>query len=218
MKKIFLGLLLLTLSVTTWAQAWGQRWHVSAGLGWQELKCEDTNAKFKSDIAATFQFGFKQIRFTKEPIGNFMYIGLDAGFEVDFAKYSPCVTDNYQKGQNLATGIGTSDWDIMQGEVGIPIGPYLQFAPLTNKGVRMMAYYHFVPSASGIIYDDDLSVAFNPFNTVGVNIGWKIFSIGFEHRWGSAKYNQVEIGETINGADKVKYSTTNNRLLFRINF
>ncbi len=218
MKKIFLSLVLLAASVSSWAQAWGERWSVSLAMGTQELSCKESNSSFKSEIAATFQFGFKQIRFTKEPIGNFMYIGLDTGFELDFAKYKPCVTDGYQKGQNLATGIGTSDWDIMQGEVGLPIGPYLQFAPLSNKKWRLMAYYHFTPSVSGIILDDDLTMAFNPFNTLGVNIGWKNFSVGYEHRWGSAKYEEVQVGTPSCNGDKVKYRTTNDRFVLRFNF
>lgn len=209
---------MLAACTTSWAQAWGERWNISASLGWSELKNNYTNEKFKSDIAASLQFGFKQIRFTKEPISNFMYIGLDAGLELDFAKYSPIITNDYQKGDNLATGIGTSDWDIMQGEAGVVVGPYFQFAPLSNKDVRLMAYYHFVPSASGIIFDDDLTMAFNPFSTVGVNIGWKYFSLGYEHRWGAAKYKQVDVGENQNGPDKVKYNTTTDRIVLRVNF
>lgn len=142
-----------------------------------------------------------------------------------------------------------------QVEVGVGIGPSVTvtpFRPLNIKAlnyVKLATYFHWLPSYSGVIRTRDGETVMNPstgmyeegenetvvnhgfcnFFKFGIGLSWKALTIGFEHRWGSAKYNtesfsDSDFGENgFGGGDddadiKMKHSTKSNRFFIGLRF
>lgn len=82
--------------------------------------------------------------------------------------------------------------------IGMGVGPVVSIAPLAHlnnaaRYLRANVYAHFDPQASLILYKDynddtKISGAFVPMFDCGVNFQWKFITLGFEGRWGQAKY------------------------------
>lgn len=85
--------------------------------------------------------------------------------------------------------------------LGVGIGPAVAVVPFpdANNALRFLRVNiqgHFNPSASALICKDEIGEtevnwAFVPAFDFGMNFQWKHVTLGFEGRWGSAKYNSI---------------------------
>lgn len=177
--------------------------------------------------------------------GNRLKVGVDARWvEISYIKY--------KKFPKLG-GVQIEDWmvdpddyDYDEGDIdldnisnqqlhlGVGIGPAVAFVPFPEansalKFLRVNVNAHFNPSASALIYKDEvgdtnLSWAFVPAFDFGMNFQWKNFTLGFEGKWGSAKYNSAfnegEIEDSFD-SDEISYASDEKQSFknasFRIN-
>lgn len=212
---------------------WKRNKYVGFIYGGQTLTGKDDGLKLKSDFAFALQKSFGTIKFHKKPIENMLMVGFDIALDINFAKYK-------EDAENPYSGIGVEEVDKylkavdkMQLDGGLALGPSIQVAPLSMldnaaSHLKVYAYYHLTPSYSGIIIDGKFKSAFNLFNGVGIGLTWKAISLGYEYRFGSAKYNSIvdveETPQSLTGnqseesSDKKRYKTTENRLVLRINY
>lgn len=150
------------------------------------------------------------------------------------------------------------DLGMHQVEAGVGIGPSVTvtpFRPLNISAlnyVKLAAYFHWMPSYSGVIRTRDAEPVWNDmanafeeaesetvvnhgfcnFFRFGLSLSWKALTIGYEHRWGSAKYNTEGFSdsdfsgdgfgggasEDYDGDVKMKHSTKSNRFFIGFRF
>lgn len=180
------------------AQNWGFRSGVDMKYSFHKLRNTTTGEVLRSEAAFGAEYDIKQIQFHKEPVAGVLFFGLDTGISIDIAKYATEITDDYKRGRSLEEGVGSvfflGNWGRLEGEIGVPVGPYMKYAPFAAKGkpgFKISAYYHFIPSASALILDNAYGISFNPFNAVGGVIGWNNFNVGYEYRIGFADYKMI---------------------------
>lgn len=214
--------------------------YVGVTFGSQTLKNQEDGMKYKSKFSVGIQGSLYTLHLHKKPIGNVLKIGLEVGMDFNFAQYKSIKSDEDEEfdpysnyGEEEAKKL-LDKYDMMHGDAGLALGPIFRVAPFsyTNGGfkdLRVYAYYHITPSYSGIILDDDIYSALCWYHGIGVGLTWKMFSIGYECRFGSAKYklnldsdnidSVIESGDTSSfSSDKsYKYKTNSNRLVIRIN-
>lgn len=168
----------------------------------------------RNDYNTGSQFGFatdlvKTYVLTKQPIGGFMKVGIDAKwFDINYVKYKNEVSnahfdwdadDDYDYGYD---DDDDEDFDIGSHNlnIGIGVGPSLQFAPFINfnnglRDLRADIFCHFTPSFSLLTLKEDgetkFYYGFNPTVNFGVNLQWKMIGVGFEGRWGFPKYSSL---------------------------
>lgn len=227
MKKTILLAFALIFSLHTFAQRdpFNDK-GVSLVYGSQSLDNKNTGGKNESDLNVGLRYDFARIHLHQRPIADMVRINFDFGFDINFARYKDMVGDNYQKGNCLAAGLAsndkTGDWNLMQGDIGIAVGPSIHIAPISScKDVQLTAFYHFIPSGSCLILDSEVNAAFNPFMSLGVAATWKFIGIGYEYRWGGAKYKDFnKDNQRVEGVtdDKIKYNTTANNIYLRFAF
>lgn len=216
-------------------EVWKRNKYVGFIYGGQTLTGKDDGLKLKSDFAFALQKSFGTIKFHKKPIENMLMLGFDIALDINFAKYKVDEAEEYEDAGNGDLG-AVAEWlaeNKMQLDAGLALGPIVQVAPLASldneaRHLKVYAYYHLTPSYSGIIIESSVKSAFNLFNGVGIGLTYKAFSLGYEYRFGSAKYKSIidadEIESSITGStseettDKVRYKTTENRLVLRINY
>ena len=73
------------------------------------------------------------------------------------------------------------------------LGPSITINPVHH--LKAGLYAHFVPTASAISMNDEVNVTFVPNFAFGGSIAWKMISVGFEGRWGKAKYNSFSVDD-----------------------
>jgi len=182
----------------------------------QSLEDVDAVIPFQYDSKAGFSFSTGNTYLWPRSAGwcgNRLKIGVDARwFDVSYVKYN-----NYPK----VNGTQLNGWDdpeysdedddeidldTQQLHIGVGLGPAVSFAPFADNNsavrfFRLNLYAHFNPQASALLYkndkgDSEASWAFVAAYDFGMNVQWKYFTLGFEARWGKAKY------KTIIGADE----------------
>lgn len=202
---------------------------------------EDGKVKYKSKFGVTLQKG-KTFSLHKRPIAKMVKIGLDWTFiDLNFAKYedghgisiNPPLEDDYDGGYGYDDDKDMLDLDlgVMQLEYGMGFGPSVQVTPFYYLGkgfehIKAYTYFHVTPSYSLILEttDDDtnLNHGYCTFFNFGIGLSYKVISLGFEHRWGTSKYNMADIEDAVTGeadfSDKQKFSTKSSRFFVRLNF
>ena len=137
-------------------------------------------------------FDISYVKYKKYPKFNGVQLeGWDNGFDFD---------DDYDYGYEDEE-FDTDNLDTQQLHLGVGTGPAIAFVPFSsaNSGLRFLRvnlYGHFNPSASAVLYknhkgDTEASWAFVAAYDFGMNFQWKYFTLGFEGRWGKAKYNSI---------------------------
>lgn len=233
-KTLTICALLLACSLGASAQSWGYRSGFDFKYGTQNFTNVGTGEAYDSELAVGLSWNWKQMQLHRKPIANMVYLGIDTGLSLDLAKYSTVeIGDDYQRGESLAEGLVTStllgNWEMMEGELGFHIGPYVKIAPLGfmgNTDLRICAYYHYIPSLS-VYALNRYGVAYNPFTAIGATIGWKFINVGYEVRSGAADYTSVTSKELEGyikdrtGFSDVKtegYKTAAQRVFVRLSF
>ena len=74
-------------------------------------------------------------------------------------------------------------------EYGLHVGPSISVNPW--KGLIVAAYFHALPTASGILENDSFSYGFGCALSAGASVSYKAISVGVEGVWSSIKYKQA---------------------------
>lgn len=130
--------------------------------------------------------------------------GLDATwFDLSYAKYGdaegwvklpsePVYPDEGYEEEEIDLGVH-------QLELGMHVGPSITLNPVDH--LKLSGYFHFIPSASVVIMNDEANVNYVSNFAVGGAIAYKVISLGIESRWGKAKYNSFSIDEEGDDSD-----------------
>lgn len=221
------------------AKIWKQKKHISLGYIIQNLK-NKSNAdagKYKSKVGFALVAG-RTYKLHKNPIANILRIGFDWNYiDLNFAKYKdgsgisidiPSVDDYDYNDYDYDDDVADIDLGVYQLEYGMGFGPSIQVAPFYHVGkgfeyIKFYTYFHVTPSYSAIIESVDDETNFNSgyctFFNWGIGVSYKVISVGFETRWGSAKYDMAEVddSEGMVSGDKQKFKTTTSRIFLRFN-
>lgn len=184
-----------------------------------------------------------------KPLGGIVKFGIDATWwDVTYASYQSGKLNSSAVVAPGETG-GIPDFsfpenypeqDIVLGDLGIHqfsmsmgIGPSVNIAPFafsSNKNLQMLkaqVYGHFLMGVSAILYenpdngDAEINFAALPQGAAGVSFNWKQLGIGFEGRWGSAKYKNLVSSsdfEDDEDVDRPKVSFKNSAFRVYLNF
>jgi len=174
----------------------------------QDLEASDAGAKWKSKFGVAASLGNTYL-LHRRPIAGLLKFGLDVKwFDINYVQYKDDIelggksiagyTPNIDEEENPFDNF---DIDMQQLDAGIGVGPSVHIAPFAKVGhgleyLKASLYFHFTPSYSAILTDDeDGDVEFNhgfcPFFNFGGAISYKLISVGFESRLGSAKYKMA---------------------------
>ena len=215
---IILGLV-IALPICAEENPFKSKKSISAYIGGQTRKQinapEGIPSVYHSDINVGLQTNFMHIKLHKGVIENLFCVKFDIGVDLSYALYERLPSVLNQKHD--------IDWRSHQAEIGLDLGPSVHFAPFEDvREVQFMTYYHFIPSASAHIEDTNVYAAFCPMQSVGLSASWKFVGVGYEHRWGSAKYTTYDIESKDEGVqkqdEKSKFKTTSHRFFLRFNF
>lgn len=221
---------------------WKRNKHISISFSTQHMEDADNphNMKFNSQSGFNLDWG-KTFYLHKKPIANLMKIGLDwSWINLAFAKYKSGSGIHFN---SLAGNYSDYDDDddsnpidlgVYSLSAGMSVGPSVTFAPLynTGKGLQHLlaqTYFHVTPSYTGIIMTEDETKAYHGYTTYfnwGINVSYKLISIGYEYRWGKSKFNQMsldsnheeETNSTNNTDKKQNIKFGNSAFYIRLNF
>lgn len=158
---------------------------------------------WKSDFGFSIGAG-RTFYLHKKPLFNMLKFGLDATwFDLSYAKYGdaegwvklpsePVYPDEGYEEEEIDLGVH-------QLELGMHVGPSITLNPVDH--LKLSGYFHFIPSASVVIMNDEANVNYVSNFAVGGAIAYKVISLGVESRWGKAKYNSFSIDEEGDDSD-----------------
>lgn len=112
-------------------------------------------------------------------------LGIEAGWiDVDYCDYKV----------NMQTFEGAVyRYKFQQFDVGMLAGLCADFH--ITRDIRLHARACYNPALSGIKIKDDLNYAFANYGTAGISISWKHFGVGFDMKFGKAKYKNIDYEE-----------------------
>lgn len=148
--------------------------------------------EWKSDYGFSLSFG-RTYYLHKKPLFKMLKFGLDLTIpDITYVKYSsPTFFQEEQTGNNEDEDI--VDLGMHQIDLGIHIGPSITLNPIDH--LKISTYFHFAPSASVVILDDEVNTQYVSFLTFGGAIAYKAISLGIEGRWGSANYKSLSVSD-----------------------
>ncbi len=165
---------------------WGRRKYFNINLVTsQDRKVKGVNAiKDSKDWAVGLTLG-RTYYMHKKPILNMIKIGIDWTYlDLTYAKYKK-ETEGYNSVVDF--------YGDQQAEYAMAIGPSVTVNPIDH--LKVGAYIRYMPACSAIFTDDDVNFQFASGGQFGVQASWKMFALGFESRWQSAKYKCLKTDE-----------------------
>lgn len=175
-------------------------------------------------------------RIPSKPIAGMVKFGIDVTwFDLQVSKYAspydmsegwtstlPDIPDDEE---DLCLNIGR-----LAVGAGMGIGPSVTVAPFSNmaKGLqplRATLYFHYAPTFSAYVQDEDegeASYAFCNMMKFGGEIHYRWIGFGMEGRWGSGKFEPLEVDEMAEGtgrtAEKYKRKFASTRFYVQFTF
>lgn len=174
--------------------------YMNIGFVKQTLTSKDNDVKYKSSAGLSLTWG-RTYYLHKKPILNMIKIGLDwSWIDFTYVKYSD-VEEKYESeydgpdyGWNVDfSGEEDLDFGCHQLEYGMQLGPSITVNPVHH--LKISTYFHFQPSGSVMLLDDEVYYGFVPFFNFGAAVAWKAISIGVEGRWGGTKYHGASVDD-----------------------
>lgn len=171
---------------------------------------------WKTDYAFFLQNG-RTVYFHSKPVGGRVKFGLDYGFmnmgyaklklkSIDVASGSPSesgagsvnnpngfdeiVSDDPSSSFLSLMGI---DLGMQKIDYGVHLGPSVNVNPW--KHLIVSAYFHVMPTASGILENESFSYGFSCGMSAGLSVSYKVISFGVEGLWSTTKYKQASFDE-----------------------
>lgn len=150
--------------------------------------------KWKSDFGFSVGMG-RTFYLHKKPLFNMLKFGLDVTWmDISYAKYStPKEWEALYESTETEEGEEELDLGTHQIELGLHIGPSITVNPVSH--LKASAYFHFIPSGSVIILNDEANASYVSNFAIGGAISYKSISLGIESRWGKAKYNSFSVDD-----------------------
>lgn len=148
--------------------------------------------EWKSDYGFSLSCG-RTYYLHKKPLFKMLKFGLDLTIpDITYVKYSSPTF--FQKEQTASNGgEDIVDLGMHQVDLGVHIGPSITLNPVDH--LKICTYFHFAPSASVVILDDEVNTQYVSFLTFGGAIAYKAISLGVEGRWGSANYKSLSVSD-----------------------
>lgn len=190
-------------------KTWKRRKYWKIGITSPNLERTDgEEMKWKTNGSFFIQKGRTSYLHSK-PIAGMIKFGIDYGF-LDFT-YSKLelkeISYSSESGTRASDGFGDIVSGDPDGDIGISeltgidlgmhkidyafhVGPSISVNPW-NKLIAT-AYFHVMPTASGIIQNDNFSYGFGCMMAAGVSVAYKVISLGVEGVWGKVKYTQTD--------------------------
>ncbi len=187
-------------------------------LGFSNPSIERTDGEpmtWKTDFAVFIQQG-KTVYFHSKPLWGMVKIGLDYGFmdlnyaklklkTAEFSETTPSAPETNQ-GTNINGGFDDIESDepssdplldidlgMHKFEYSLHVGPSISVNPWDH--IIVAAYFHAMPTASGILENDKFSYGFGCAMSAGVSVSYKTLSLGIEGLWSSIKYKQASLND-----------------------
>lgn len=215
---------------------WRRHKYFIIGFSSQKLnQGAEEGEQLKSQFAVNLNWG-NTYYLHKKAIADVLKIGLDwSWINISFAKYKS------GSGININTDYDNSKKDndsqkdnkndvelgVYQLEAGMSIGPSFNVAPFYHLGkglqhLKANVYFHYTPSYSMLLEsykgENEVNHAFANFFNIGLDIAYKAISVGYEYRWGSAKYDVTDFENSKNSGEKIKMDTKTSTFFVRFNF
>ncbi len=178
--------------------------YIMVGLASQHMRLDgEKRLEYDSEAGVSFNFGHT-FYLHKEPICNFMKVGLDW-------TYLSLSSAMYKTGNGIHIGLPVegvpSDHDddddpgVYSVDIGMSVGPSLTMAPFYGaknaaRNLVGQTYFHVTPSYSAILAGEDeseLDHGYATFFNVGANVAYKWISVGYEYRWGGANFDRLTV-------------------------
>ena len=140
---------------------------------------------WKSDLGVSFSSG-QTYYLHKKPIAGMMKFGLDVTwFDVNYVKYSGNVSGlNAPSDSEMDFSLG-----LHQADIALQLGPSFTINPIDH--LKVAVYFRYMPTLSFVILDNEFGYNYVSFFNAGLSVSYKVISIGFENRWGTATYNNI---------------------------
>lgn len=138
----------------------------------------------------------------------------------------PDIDDDMIPGMGFIKDIDFNNLGTMSISASVGVGPSVSVAPfvMTNQKrlhpLRVSAYFHYSPTMMMYMKsqegDIELSNAFVNTLSWGLNINYRVISLGMECRWGNANFKPLDfgaiLGEDSGGVEKYNRKFANTRL------
>lgn len=224
---------------------WKRRRYFTVGFGSTDLDIDKLS--YNTNTAFSLTWG-KTFYLHKKPLANMVKFGLDVTWiDLNYARYKKGsgvkFNEDFLNPSDDDYNDGYDDFDpdqdiLDQFDLGMHqidasmlcFGPSVTVTPFRLLDINALnclkasAYFHYMPTYSAVIISENdetkLNHGYCSFFKFGLALSWKLLTIGYEHRWGSAKYNSemFDGSEFGNGADKLKHTTKNNRFVIGFRF
>lgn len=195
-------------------KVWKRKKYWKFGFGNPSIERTDGEPMaWKTEFAVFLQQG-KTVYFHSKPLWGMVKIGLDYGF-LDFnyaklklktAELSQTTPSAPNTGSNPNGGFDDIESDepssdsllgidlgMHKLEYSLHIGPSISVNPWDHLIVA--AYFHAMPTASGILENDKFSYGFGCAMSAGISVSYKTISLGVEGLWSSIKYKQASFDD-----------------------
>lgn len=193
---------------------WKRKKYWKLGFGIPNIERTDGEAMtWKTEFAVSLQRG-KTAYFHSKPLWGMVRFGIDYGFmDLSYAKLklktaemakASLSTPTASPGSNLNDGfdeivsddpsgsllsLAGVDLGMHKFEYSMHVGPSVSVNPW--KHLIVAAYFHVMPTASGILENDTFSYGFGCAMSAGVSVSYKAISVGVEGVWSTIKYKQA---------------------------
>lgn len=177
----------------------------------------DSEMGFGMDVGRTWYLH-------KRPLAGLMKVGLDATFlSVSYDKLGEIAYPDDLFGIVMGGGdgmMGELDEMVDIGnhriDVGMQVGPSLTVNPV--KALMLRAYFHYCPTYSMLLVDDDFCSNYASLFTYGLSVSYGFIGVGVEHRFGSGNYecNAYLPISDMNDRTKLKTSAVNFYISFKL--
>lgn len=195
---------------------WKRKKYWKVGLGNPDIERTDgEEMSWDTELSVFLQRG-RTVCFHSKPIAGMVKIGLDYGLmDLSYAKLKLKTTGTTGSSSTSGSGTGASgdgfddivsadpsgsmadllgiDLGMHKFEYGVHVGPSVSINPWNHLVVA--AYFHLMPTASGILENDQFSYGFGCAMSAGVSVAYKAISVGVEGLWSTIKYKQASFDD-----------------------
>ena len=194
---------------------WKRKKYIKIGYATPSIERADgEEMEWETDFAISLQKGKTAYLHSKPLLGRIKF-GIDYGF-FDFSYAKLKLKNKRHAGSSGSTGTGISNpdgfdeivseapsssiFDVVGIKLGMHkfeytmhVGPSISVNPWNHFIIS--AYFHAIPTASGLVQNDTFSYGFGCGTSAGVSIAYKGLSVGVEGLWSKIKYKQVSFDD-----------------------
>lgn len=195
---------------------WKRKKYWKVGLSNPDIERTDgEEMSWDTELSVFLQRG-RTVYFHSKPIAGMVKIGLDYGLmDLSYAKLKLKTTGTTGSSSTSGSGTGASgdgfddivsadpsgsmadllgiDLGMHKFEYGVHVGPSVSINPWNHLVVA--AYFHLMPTASGILENDQFSYGFGCAMSAGISVAYKAISVGVEGLWSTIKYKQASFDD-----------------------